>query len=66
MMQRKVLKQGVHYFKPPGQGTRPIFKWSAIVDLIEVRGSAPEPEPSDRKGELDVEEATRRLQRLLD
>ena len=30
------FRQGVHYFRPPGMQVR--FKWSAVVQWIEVRG----------------------------
>ena len=35
MMARGVFKLGVHYFKPHGPRSRPVFRWAAIVELIE-------------------------------
>jgi len=32
---RGKLKQGVHFFKPMGPTSRPIFRWSAVRDFIE-------------------------------
>ncbi len=77
MIRRGVFKRGVHYFQPLGQRSRLIFKWDAIVALIEGV-SAPDPEgilleseqsspqgPAFGKQVIDVEEATTSLQRLL-
>lgn len=47
-MTRKILRKGVHYFRPPGMGTR--FKQSALRDWMEGKDLAP-PElamPGDR------------------
>jgi hypothetical protein len=38
MMVRGVFKKGVHYFEI---GSRRVFKWAAVVDLIEGRGVDP-------------------------
>ena len=35
MMARGVLKRGVHYFQPLGRRREVVFKWSAIVVMIE-------------------------------
>lgn len=64
MVRRGVLKRGVHYFQPGGRRRRLIFKWSAIVRFVE------DARDNDRPGVLgeqriNVEEATRRLRRLL-
>jgi hypothetical protein len=77
MIRRGILVRGRHYFQPTGQRGRLIFKWSAIVALIEglpVR-SQPElvvdkPRPAlkavpTRRAKIDVEKATTDLQRLL-
>jgi hypothetical protein len=67
MVQRGLLRKGEHYFQPLGPRTQLLFKWSAIVALIEQNGaqhpraSAENPGPET----IDVEEATERLRRLL-
>lgn len=38
MISRGVFTEGVHYFRPRGPGSRPIFSWRAIVEYIEQRG----------------------------
>lgn len=35
LMARGKLRQDVHFFKPFGPGSRPIFKWSAVKEFIE-------------------------------
>jgi hypothetical protein len=35
MMARGKFKRGMHYFKPHGENSRPIFSWQAIVEYIE-------------------------------
>lgn len=35
MIARGVLQGGVHFFKPHGLGSRPIFAWRAIADYVE-------------------------------
>jgi hypothetical protein len=35
MISRGVFQLGVHYFKPHGPNSRPIFKWAAVVKFIE-------------------------------
>jgi hypothetical protein len=77
MMRRGVLMRGVHYFQPFGRRSRLVFKWDAIVALIEGRAVQSEPqavvegetvEPSavaPARRTLDVEKATTDLQRLL-
>ena len=37
MWKRGILKRGVHYYQPMGRGGQVIFKWSAVVELIETR-----------------------------
>jgi hypothetical protein len=68
MVQRGVLKRGVHYFQPFGRRSQMIFKWSAVVALIE-RGSIPagrgEAAGAISPRKTDVETATAELQRLL-
>lgn len=67
LIQRGTLRAGVHFFQPTGHRGRRIFKWSAIVGLIE--GYDQEAVPVVRtkmstKG-FDVEKAEERLRRLL-
>lgn len=77
MMRRGVLVCGVHYFQPFGRRGRLLFKWDAIVALIEGRPVQSEAQ-AVVEGEpgraatvatagrvLDVEKATTDLQRLL-
>jgi hypothetical protein len=79
MIRRGTFKRGVHYFQPLGQGRQVIFKWSAIVALIEGTGDAqrtmqPEQLGADVRSEvsriqrspIDVETATAALERMLD
>lgn len=40
MMARGKFKRGVHYFKPHGEHSRPIFSWKAIVEYIEHEGQS--------------------------
>ena len=35
LIQRGVMRRDVHYFQPFGRRTQLVFKWSAIVHLIE-------------------------------
>ena len=68
MMSRGKLNRGTHYFKPYGAHSRPIFKWSAIVQLIEGGG---ELEASDETIPLaggmviNLDEATNQISKLL-
>jgi hypothetical protein len=69
MRKRGVFKPGVHYFQPAGKGGQVIFKWAAVVELIEKdacqRGVVVKNAPPRRK-RLNVEEATAAVQQLLD
>jgi hypothetical protein len=59
----------VHYFQPFGPRTGRIFKWGAIVALIEGKGILVDTNrvAAPSGGEvLDVEAATAGLHRLLD
>lgn len=40
MVARGKFKLGVHYFKPHGPNSRPIFSWEAVVKYIEVDDNA--------------------------
>lgn len=67
-VQRGRLQRGVHYFQE-ARRDRLIFKWAAIVDLIESsRGATSEGDRGLPRAEstrvLSVEEATERLRRL--
>lgn len=68
MIARGVFRLGVHYFKPHGHGSRPIFCWRAIQEYIEQGGAG------SRRGEtipladgsvVDLDEATTKAHRLL-
>jgi hypothetical protein len=77
MVRRGILVRGQHYFQPTGQRGRLIFKWAAIVSLIEEQPVQARSEsvidhdelrPSNGRATeqvLDVEKATAGLQRLL-
>lgn len=70
MTTRGVLKLGVHCFQPGGTGSRLIYKWETIREMIEGRDRerAQQPEPARRrlrKVDFDVEEATAKLRSLL-
>jgi hypothetical protein len=67
MVKRGLLHRGVHFFQPFGPRSRRIFKWSAIVTLIEgtdglIDASGVIPSGGEV---LDVEAATASLHRLL-
>jgi len=67
MVQRLELHQGVHYFQD-GYRTRLIFKWAAIVELIESGGGRTTASNDGKIGNgrtLDVETAAAGLRRLL-
>jgi hypothetical protein len=70
MVQRGVLHKGEHFFQPLGPGTHRLYKWSAIVELIESNDAEPPMAGAvERRAEpeaINVEEATARLRRLLD
>ena len=67
MVRRGTFQLGVHYFQPHGRGTKLIFKWSAIVMLIESgTGADTSAGRSRERGKvIDVEKATTGLRRLL-
>ena len=73
MRKRGVFKRGVHYFQPTGGHGQVIFKWAAVVDLIEGAAlGGPELVDISRAiasvthtKVLDVEEALKRAARLL-
>jgi len=68
MVRRGVLKRNVHYFQPFGRRTQLVFKWSAIVILIEgdhTKGDDTHREHVVGRGQIDVEKAKAGLGRLL-
>jgi hypothetical protein len=67
MVTRGTFQKGVHYFQPLGPRTQMLFKWRAIVALIEAGTPAPLPPPPTGDGEgPDVEAVTAALERVLD
>jgi hypothetical protein len=71
MVARGVLKLGVHYFQPLGRRRELVFKWSAIVAMIEQQPHAVEelesetPRRHRASAGIDVEQATANFERLL-
>lgn len=73
MVRRGVLVRGQHYFQPLGHGSKMIFKWSAVVGLIEsvqvggptVVENARAVIPLAKRCVIDVDEAASRAKRLL-
>jgi hypothetical protein len=69
MVSRGVLKRDVHYFQPFGRRTQLVFKWSAIVAVIEGHQTKSDDTGGqhvvERRGEIDVEKAKAGLGRLL-
>ena len=77
MIQRSVLVKGIHFFQLRPRSQR-LFKWTAIVELIEGRavpiseepvvdGTQPKwPASRSARPMINVEKATTNLQRLLD
>lgn len=67
LVARGALRPGVHYFQPFGRRTKLIFKWSAIVALIEGRpaDAAVNAVNKENGKVVDVERTTEELQRLL-
>jgi hypothetical protein len=72
MRARGAFVAGVHYFQPGGPRTRVLYKWDAIVALIEQgtrpkkRAASVRPTCRPRVERLDVDEATAKLRSLLD
>jgi len=69
MITRGVFKDGVHYFKPRGRNGRPIFKWAAVVELIEegeARESAGDTIPLASGRVIDLNEAAAEIRGLRD
>src|SRR5438552_9720855 len=68
MMKRGTLKRDVHYFQPFGRRTQLVFKWTAIVGLIEGHSddAGGQPVVTEKGKVFDVEKAMEGLGRLLD
>jgi hypothetical protein len=64
MVGRGMLRRNVHYFRPLGRRREIVFKWSAIVALIEGSEQTEAEQPGTRKG-MDVQQAAHDLERLL-
>jgi len=69
MMARGDFREGVHYHKPHGRRSRPIFSWVAVREFIE--GAAPTVDPCPPDGiplasgrVVNLNEATANLRRL--
>ena len=68
MMARGTLKPGVHFFRPHGSGSRPIFSWPAVQDYIEGRAVDGSNENRIELADgrmIRVDEAAKEIQRLL-
>jgi hypothetical protein len=74
MFRRIVTGHSADGRSPGGRGTRLLYRWDAIVELIEGRDRKQQSECTEvlaarqvrRTVRFDAEEATRRLRRLLD
>ncbi len=67
MIARGAFKLGVHYFKPHGPNSRPIFSWDAIVKYVEGSTSAVgtnDTIPFADGTVIDLNEATAKAHRL--
>lgn len=69
MISRGAFKLGVHYFKPQGRYSRPIFSWPAVKAFIESGGVNSEPAGDGVRLAngmvIDLDEAAREIHRLL-
>jgi hypothetical protein len=68
MMRRRIFRLGVHYFKPHGANSRPIFCWRAIEEYIEGGKAGSENEetiPLANGNVVSLDEATTKAHRLL-
>lgn len=59
MIANGTFLEGVHYFKPNGPGSRPIFSWRAVSAFIESK--PPCPPPPTIAGEDEVMRQARAL-----
>lgn len=67
MVQRSILRRGVHVFQPLGPRSALLFKWTAVVQLIEkgtATDTAVDEATPNQAGPISIEEATKRLRRL--
>ena len=70
MMRRGKLRKGTHWFQPMGRHSQVVFKWEAIVELLEgpretVVDLGPTFHSMPLAGALDVEKAATEFERLL-
>lgn len=68
MIARGIFKENVHYFRPKGAASRPIFSWAAVVKYIECEDSEAAPAgsvPLASGGVIDLDEAAKEARRLL-
>lgn len=69
-MVRGVFKQGVHYFKPHGPRSRPIFSWVAVQALIkgDYTGAEATGEtiPLANGAVVNLDEAAAKIRAMLD
>jgi hypothetical protein len=68
MIKRGIFRRDVHYFQPFGHRTKLLFKWTAIVTLIERTSTVVDTSlvaPAAKGAVLDVQTATAGLHRLL-
>jgi hypothetical protein len=74
MVKRGVFQRGVHYFQPGGKGGALVFKWSAVVELIEgactkatvVATTTATDRTKQGRKVFDAAKATAVLRRVLD
>ena len=64
MISRGVFTEGVHYFRPRGPGSRPIFSWRAVVEYIEESARTERIRLADGTV-INLDEATNDTERLL-
>jgi hypothetical protein len=64
MVSRGVFVEGVHYFRPRGPGSRPIFSWQAVVEYIE-QNARPETIRLADGTVIDLDETIHDTERLL-
>jgi hypothetical protein len=68
MIARGIFKENVHYFRPKGAASRPIFSWTAVVNYIEGQEAKPAWDgavPLAGGGAIDLDEAAKEVHRLL-
>ncbi len=68
MMARGIFIEGVHYFRPHGRGSRPIFSWRAVSHYIEGTEAHSESGDTIKLTDgtvIDLDQATKQAARLL-